>query len=107
MVSHFLGNDPLKTAESLEQLANDLRRLAAGKEPSQEQVAQAPLLRQWCFHQQPRYVLMGTSYGHPQIADGKLIVTSEIFAVDAERQWARTLSRYYALGPITRVGLTN
>jgi hypothetical protein len=94
----FLGSDVLETAKTLERLANDLRQLACGTLPDRTTLAEAPLLHRWHFVQRPGLALSGSVHGHLNMTDGKTAVTSEVFALDQDRRWARTLSRYYALG---------
>lgn len=82
-------------AEKLEQLAFDLRLIAAnGGRPTLDQLAGAPTLHKW----RPTIVLAGalTGFveGHPKIGPGP-IVTSPLYA-DGDG-WARTLSRFYLL----------
>ena len=47
--------------------------------------------------------LIGVVSGHPSIADG-WCTTSVVLAADEAAGWARTVSRYYRLGP--RLGET-
>ena len=94
----FLDQDPLSTASRLLALANDLRRLAAGHVPRVE-LTRAPLLTRWGLTNRPTLVLTGSVHGHPLIDEGHPVISSEIFAIDADRRWARTLSRYYQLVP--------
>lgn len=101
----FLGNDPLKTADALERLALDMRMLAAGHLPDRKYISEAPLLHCWSAVQRPRFALSGTVYGHPAISDGRTAITSELFAINRQRQWARTMSRFYGLGPASMEGL--
>jgi hypothetical protein len=100
----FLGADPVATAETLEALAADLRKLAKGRHPSPQMLAEAPLLRGWGFSRRPAACLQGRIYGHPVIGDTEFATTSELFAIDGERRWVRTMSRYYALGPAGMFG---
>lgn len=102
---HFLGCDPVATADSLILLARDLHELAAGRYPDADQLRDAPILRSWSFDHRPRPCLKGRMYGHPLISTGNMAVTSELFAVDRERRWVRTLSRFYSLGPATLHGI--
>lgn len=95
----FLGADPLATAATLEALAADLRKLAAGHLPEQGALSAAPLLHGWEATRKPVICLTGKVYGHPRLGDGQIAVTSEVFAIDRAQRWARTMSRYYELGP--------
>lgn len=101
----FMGADPLATAELLEELAADLRDLAAGSVPSARRLREAPHLRRWGFAPRSALCLTGTTYGHPRLVDGRDAVTSEVFAIARDRSWARTLSRFYQLGPPKLCGL--
>lgn len=54
-----------------------------------------------CFQlaQRPSVCLIGQSSGHPLLPGAdRQIVTSELYLLSADRQWARTLSRWYRLG---------
>jgi hypothetical protein len=101
----FMGCHPLITAETLERLAHDLKLLAWGRRPTPEELAEAPVLRSWAFDRRPRPCLRGVIYGHPDIREGRETITSEIYALDPERRWVRTLSRLYELGPATLQGM--
>lgn len=96
---NFLGADPLATADLLEALAADLRRLASGHAPSAAQLAEAPTLGDWGVLSRSGIALVGTVQGHPRIADHGPAITSELFAIDGDERWARTMSRYYLLEP--------
>ncbi|WP_439602113.1 DUF6634 family protein [Devosia sp.] len=93
----FFGADPLGTADRLEALAADLRRLAAGHVPSSTELAEAPTLRDWNVVTRPCLALVGEVEGHPSIADHQPAVTSELCAIDPGERWARTMSRFYRL----------
>lgn len=97
----FLGADPLDTADRLEALAADLRRLAAGRVPSAGELAEAPVLRGWGVLSRSSTALIGTVEGHPRIVDHRPAITSELFAIDGDGRWARTLNRFYRLVPRT------
>jgi len=96
---NFFGADPLATADRLESLAADLRRLASGHAPSAAQMAEAPTLGDWGVLSRSSIALVGTVQGHPRIADDRPAITSELFAIDGGERWARTMSRFYLLEP--------
>ncbi|MFD2649142.1 DUF6634 family protein [Devosia albogilva] len=96
---NFLGADPLGTADRLEELAADLRRLAKGCLPTTSELAEAPILLGWVPLSRPCTALAGPVEGHPRITDHRPAVTSELFAIDSNERWARTMSRYYRLTP--------
>lgn len=75
-------------------------RVAAGYVPNETDLAGAPLLSGWAVEpQEPDLIrLVGIVTGHPSIPDG-WCTTSIVLAADEEAGWARTVSRYYRLGP--------
>lgn len=89
----------------LRRLADDIECLAAGNPPSEPELAAAPLLRQWNVATRTSMCLQGSVYGHPSIGHGCQALTSQIFAIDPARRWARTYSRFYVLGPARIMGL--
>lgn len=96
MTIHFPGaGDVASTIESLRALADDLERLTMFQ-PNAELEA-APIIRNWSHTPRSVGALAGVVDGHPILGD-KFVVTSEVFAIDAQRGWARTLSRFYRLG---------
>ncbi|WP_374940423.1 DUF6634 family protein [Mesorhizobium sp. INR15] len=43
--------------------------------------------------------MAGLSTGHPRlVGEGRLIGTSDLWALSEDRAWGRTLSRWYRLG---------
>lgn len=97
--ANFLGQDPLLTAASLENLAHDLRLLAGGTHPDLDG---APRIEDWRLVRREAIAIDGVVQGHPIIIDGRRALSSEVFAFDPDRRWARTLSRFYVLGPQSR-----
>lgn len=43
------------------------------------------------------FALSGVVSGHPSLADGREIITSQLFYVDEDRGIARTMNRWYRL----------
>lgn len=97
MATSFLGVDPIECAQMFERLAEDLRKLAAGHQPDLGAPG-TPHLRHWGVTRRPVTCLTGHVYGHPLLGDDRTCVTSEIFALDREQRWVRTMSRFYELG---------
>lgn len=54
-----------------------------------------PVLNPWAPYLDGR--LVGRVYNHPRLADGKIVVTSQVLELDARRGFARTLNTYYRL----------
>lgn len=70
--------------------------------PSDEELAEAPLLRRWALARVQGDVglaLVGSVKGHPLLGDRPAIVTSELVAFVPEQGWAVTRSRVYRLAP--------
>lgn len=95
----FFNTEPIAMAERLEALAADLRRLSSGHAPSPADLAIAPKLRHWGVFSRSAMALIGNVEGHPRIGDDRRVVTSEIYALDTNGTWARTMNRYYRLVP--------
>lgn len=88
------------TREALEAALEEVARIRDGFVPGSAELADAPLLSHWTFEALPggMIYLLGEVTGHPKIADG-WCATSVVLAVDTKAGWARTVGRYYRLGP--------
>ncbi|ASR08855.1 hypothetical protein CHY08_18125 [Rhizobium leguminosarum bv. viciae] len=85
-------------------LVDRLRRLADDLENIDKSLGARPpvaSLNSWTLGHRAVPCLIGRPIGHPVISDGKPACSSELFYLDAERGFARTMSRWYRLG--TRV----
>ena len=73
-------------------------RIRQGHSPDATDLADAPVLSGWALEPISAGMvrLVGVVQGHPLLEDGSC-TTSAVLAIDAERRWARTVSRYYAL----------
>ena len=88
---------PALTAK-LRHLASDLDRIAAAAAPTAAELAQVPLLVDWRIVLDLRgLALTGFAAGHPRLG-ARRVVTSQLWVLDPELCWARTLSRFYRLG---------
>jgi hypothetical protein len=94
----FSSDTPEQAIEKLRRLASDLARIRAGEGPTAAELENAPLLDGWARIVRPAHCLAGAVRGHPRLGDRPLIATTEVFAIDPVRGWARTYSRFYALG---------
>lgn len=83
--------------EGLRSLADDLVSLLEGNGPTDAMFSMAPRLDRYRIIPQSVRCMTGIVEGHPDLRDGP-IVTSQIFAIDPNRQWMRTMSRFYRLG---------
>ena len=87
--------------ERMRQLLRDLEAIRNGDGPSSAQLATAPLLSDWCLALAPDGLrLVGEVTGHPLLGTRTRVRTSPVYAVGPEFSFARTLSRFYRLGPM-------
>lgn len=93
------GGDPASTVAKLRVLADDIERMTMFV-PGNTELTNAPLLKDWDFAMCATPVLEGFVVGHP-ILGCREVLTSEVFAIDADFQWARTFNRFYRLGATT------
>jgi hypothetical protein len=83
----------------LRALADDCDRLERGRPVSPLVLQKAPLLEDWEPAITPQGVqLVGHVTGHPLLGDCAAFTTPLWFA-DPDGGWARSLSRFYRLGP--------
>lgn len=82
----------------LRRLADDLERACNGEHPDKYEIERAPVLEAWQYGYRPEMCLYGKVSGHPDIMDGRLDRTSGLWLISREFGYARTLSRFYALG---------
>jgi uncharacterized protein DUF6634 len=86
-------------ARRLHTLAHDCERLALGRPVSPILLAKAPLLEDWVPALTPQGVqLIGHVTGHPLLGDCAA-ATTPLWLADPDGAWARSLSRFYRLGP--------
>lgn len=78
-----------------------LDRLSSCWLPGREELGDAPLINvEHVVHEGDLVSFAGRAYGHPEIPDGHLCITSVLIAYDGRHyQWARTVSRWYRIGP--------
>lgn len=86
----------LKRIATLQSLVDDLSDIAAGTRPTNLDLDNAVILRGGRLSAIPLPCLVGYAENHPRLGS-KIITTSQLFAVDPEGKWARTLSRFYRL----------
>ncbi|TPI59864.1 hypothetical protein FJ420_21295 [Mesorhizobium sp. B3-1-3] len=86
-------------------LLSDMERLRDGIRP-EDFAGQVPLLDYWMLAQRPATCLIGLSTGHPLLPGiERQISTSDLMLMSRDREWARTMSRWYRLGrPATITG---
>jgi hypothetical protein len=97
----FPGDDPDSIVATLKALTRDIQRIRDGAAPSAADLAAAPVLHDWRPAVRGSTCLVGSVRAHPLLGDRREIFTSQIFALDEIRGWARTYSRFYVLGAKT------
>jgi len=94
----FVGESPEAIIYKARALAEDFERLIRSGAPNEIDLAAAPILDFWTPAIRQSAALAGVVAGHALIRDGKMALTSHLFAIDRDHGWARTWSRYYRLG---------
>lgn len=88
----------------LEALLSDMEKIRMGADP-EYLGGDTPILDHWVLAQRPALCLAGLSSGHPRLTgEARPIITSDLWLLSADRQWGRTLSRWYQLGRPARGG---
>lgn len=80
-------------------LIHDMEALLAGNGPTQETLEQAPVIGNWEPAKRDIPCLYGTILNHPLL--GEIVpsgLTSQLWLLNLDQGWARTLSRFYRLG---------
>lgn len=102
MITNNGGFDQQLLAEHIERLRgllHDLEEIQAGRFPTDEQLANAPLITAWKLHQRWSTCLTGSIMAHPLLGfTSPGAITSQLWVIDEKQGYARTLSRYYKLG---------
>ncbi|MVA33950.1 DUF6634 family protein [Agrobacterium vitis] len=79
-------------------LFDDLRQLDDGTLDITSVLADAPTLSAHNLVLGWSHALSGVVHGHPRLQDGNKIVTSQLFYLDPQQGFARTMNRWYRLG---------
>jgi hypothetical protein len=95
---NFLGDDPDAIVERARRLAADIERITRGEALASSDLAAAAILDRWRLISRNVPSLIGIVSRHPHVRKGHGTLTTELFAIDAERGLARTWSRLYLLG---------
>lgn len=77
-------------------LLNDLRSAELG-EFGNIPIEETPILHNYRPVVGKAFALSGVVSGHPRLADGREIITSQLFYLDEGRGLARTMNRWYRL----------
>uniref|UniRef100_Q07NV5 Uncharacterized protein n=1 Tax=Rhodopseudomonas palustris (strain BisA53) TaxID=316055 RepID=Q07NV5_RHOP5 len=82
----------------LRELLKDLEKVRSGQHPDQDALSESPLLQDWEVTVRPELCLTGIVHGHTRIKDSRAAITTELWLFAPQLGYARTLSRFYALG---------
>ena len=98
MIEFPHSDDPIEVIAKARALADDVERILANRGSYQADLGAAPVLDLYCPVSSPSYRLIGIVGRHPHPRDQRTIRTSPLCLIDQEAGWARTWSRFYALG---------
>jgi hypothetical protein len=88
-----------KELARLSSLVADMEAIGNGAAPEDLVEGEPPLLDRWVLGHRFIPCLFGASTGHPLLpGDNRVIGTSDLWLLSDDRDWARTLSRWYRLG---------
>jgi hypothetical protein len=93
-----ITGDAAEVAAQARRLADDIERMTQCAQFFPAALSAAPVLDAWRPALRTVHALTGVVARHPGIIDGHQALSSELFAIDVESGWARTWSRFYALG---------
>ena len=79
-------------------LVQDLDDIRRGCHPDKVRLASCPTIQDWQGITRPDPCLTGIMFNHPTIADGRQGVTTGLWVLAPTLGYARTLTRFYALG---------
>lgn len=83
----------------LKSLVDDLERIFQGDYPDEQLLKNSPAITSWKLSKRPATCLEGVLFEHPHL--GYIVpngITSELWLMDLDRNYARTFSRFYRLG---------
>lgn len=83
----------------LKALVDDLQRIFEGDYPDEQLLTNSPAITSWKLSARRATCLEGILFEHPRL--GQIVphgITSELWFLDLDRNYARTFSRFYRLG---------
>ena len=91
----------------LKSLVSDLELILQGDYPDERELNDAPFITNWKTSTRAATCLEGIILQHPRLGNiGFNGITSELWLLDLDRDYARTFSRFYRLGQKASVSLT-
>jgi hypothetical protein len=85
--------------QRLRSLLSDMEQIGKGVPVADLAGDGAPVLDSWRLAQRTTVCIEGLCSGHPKLPGiNRPILTSDLWLLSGDRQWARTLSRWYSLG---------
>jgi hypothetical protein len=83
-------------------LVHALEGIRRGRHPGKAALAAFPKITSWRAISRPDPCLTGTMFNHPTIADGRQGITTGLWVLAPALGYARTVTRFYALGRTDR-----
>ncbi|KAB2662651.1 hypothetical protein F9K91_21410 [Brucella tritici] len=83
----------------LKALVDDLQRILEGDYPDEQLLTNSPAITSWKLSARRATCLEGVLFEHPRLR--QIVphgITSELWLLDLDRNYARTFSRFYRLG---------
>ena len=84
--------------DRLKTLVADIEQLKSGRHPDLNFIKGSVYAREWVLDTRPVPCLRGYFEGHPHVRSGRMGVTSDLWIWAPDQGYARSLTRYYALG---------
>lgn len=88
-----------ETLDRLKRLVADIEALKSGRLPDISGIEGSAVIHGWVLDQRPAACLRGYMEGHPTVRPGRMGITSDLWIWAPHHGFARTLSRFYRLGP--------
>jgi hypothetical protein len=79
-------------------LVHALEDIRRGRHPNKAALASCPRIASWRAIPRPDPRLTGIMFNHPHIADGRPGITTGLWVLAPTLGYARTITRFYALG---------
>lgn len=84
--------------QSLKKLVQDMENIRNGHFPGYRALVRAPRIENWAVRYRSVPCLTGEISAHPELGNAKNGITSDLWILAPHHGFARTMSRYYALG---------
>lgn len=94
-----VGRDGFTHRQRIDEASTLVAAIAGGWRPAPTDLDDAPLIDHWMpVVADDGVALLGKVVRHPVVDGRGITLTSRLLAIDGHGRWARTISRFYALG---------